>query len=517
MKQFHASHTIQKMRKRRAESLEAPAHALNSDLDTCPVYGSEAMLSAAPCLDIPQHPLTPRIAQQLVLDELNLDGNTRLNMASFVTTWMEPEADRLILEAMRKNFIDLDEYGQTAEIHKRCVNIIARLLHAPDPQNSAPIYTGSSTVGSSEAILLAVLAMKLRWRAVAAKHALKNPNLVFGANAHIVWTKACFYFDIEARIAPVSPDCLVLTPDRMLPLVDDCTIGVALMFASTINGQYEDVLAVHEALSRLNAQRQHNAFKFEVPIHVDAASGGFVAPFVTPDLIWDFRLPLVKSINISGHKFGLVYAGVGWVLFREAADLPEEMVFHINYLGGDQAHFGLNFSKSASNVIAQYYNLVRYGFEGYRAVLNAQMANARFLRRELETHGSCKGRLRMVDKLDIPLVAFALEGGSRFSVYDVQDHLRQSGWIVPAYRCPRGAEQLEIMRVVVKQDFSHDMIQLFVQSLVHTIEFLDHHFVSRTSIPARPHGRRYKKMASKSSGATNVIHRHSGKATTGIC
>jgi glutamate decarboxylase len=294
---------------------------MEMDLLTCPVYAAKAMQNPAPDRELPKTPVSPQIAKQIIMDELSLDRRVRLNMATFVTSWMEPQADELMVEGMRKNLVDLDVYGQSAEFHKRCVNIVGNLLNAPDPGKGKD-YVGVGTIGSSEAIMLALLAMKFKWRRKRESLGLPTdrPNLIFGANAHISWSKACLYFDIEPRKAPVSEDCLVLTAERVMELIDDRTVGIALMFASTINGEYEDVKSIHDAVQQAN---------LEIPIHVDAASGGFVAPFITPDLLWDFRLPGVRSINTSGHKFGLVYAGIGWAIFRDTEDLPKELVFHI--------------------------------------------------------------------------------------------------------------------------------------------------------------------------------------------
>jgi glutamate decarboxylase len=480
---------------------------MTSEEEFVPLYASVGMKESAPTETIPKEGLPARIAKQLVMDELNLDGNARLNMATFVTSWMEPEADDLMLQAMRKNYIDLDEYSQTSELHKRCVNMMGNLFNAPKP--SGGLYTGTGTIGSSEAILLAVLAMKLRWRKQRKSKGLdtNTPNLVFGDNAHIVWKKACLYFDVEMRSVPVSPECLVLTPERAVQVMDENTMGVAVMFASTINGEYENVEEIHEAVAKLNQDNGWN-----VCMHVDAASGGFIAPFITPELIWDFRLPLVKSINTSGHKFGLVYAGIGWLSFRTEEDLPTELVFHINYLGGDQAVFNMNFSKSASNITGQYYNLVRYGFEGYKALMETGMENAQFLRQGLIDMGI----FEIVDKQHIPLVAFMLNEERHYTVFEIQDLLKQRGWIVPAYRCPKGAEEIQIMRVVVKQDFSRDMVSLFLRSMQAAISQLEKR-QEKLAPQLHVHHELYQKHSSKSRGTTNVHHRKSGSPTKGVC
>eukprot|EP00475_Leptophrys_vorax_P014959 TRINITY_DN2123_c0_g1_i1.p1 TRINITY_DN2123_c0_g1~~TRINITY_DN2123_c0_g1_i1.p1 ORF type:complete len:531 (-),score=143.27 TRINITY_DN2123_c0_g1_i1:99-1691(-) len=506
-------------------ALEHDGSFISQSSSALPIYGSVNMTRCAPKTHLPEEPVAPRVAKQIIKDELNLDGNPRLNMASFVTTFMEPEAEELMLSAMKKNFIDLDEYQATAEMHLRCVNMIANMYHAPPAANN--VWAGTGTVGSSEAIMLATLAMKWKWRSKrqAENKAFDKPNMVFGANVQVCWHKACKYFDIECREADVSPDCLVLTAERAKPLIDENTIGVCPILGSTFNGEFEDVKGIHDMVVALNKENGWN-----VPVHVDAASGGFIAPFIDPDRLWDFRLPNVKSINVSGHKFGLVYAGVGWVVWREAVDLPDDLIFHINYLGGDQASFTLNFSKGASQIIGQYYNLVRYGFKGYQAIMQTGMMNASYLRDRLRE----SGLFNIVDKGHMPLVAFSLKDTSKFSVFDIQDGLKREGWIVPAYTCPKGAEKLAIMRVVVKQNFSHDMANLLLRDIQHVIEHLTknppaHNASSSGSSSgdeSEPSSKKRKihhakSVPSSSSGSSHHHrhhrHRHSGKRTHGVC
>jgi glutamate decarboxylase len=292
---------------------------------------------------------------------------------------MEPEATAMMLEGMKKNSIDMDQYPQTTEIHHRCVAILSSLFHAPGKG------IGTGCIGSSEAIMLAGLAMKRIWRDRRRAQGLSSdkPNIVFGSNVHICWHKMCNYFEIEPREAAVSADCLVLTAERARPLIDENTIGVCCILGSTFNGEFEDVESIHEMVMAVNAEHTD----WNVRVHVDAASGGFIAPFLQPSRRWDFCLPLVKSINVSGHKFGLVYAGMGWALWREASDLPQDLIFHVNYLGGDQASATMNFSKGAGNVIAQYYNFVRLGQAGYHQIMHSSMRTAEHLRQRLRDTG----------------------------------------------------------------------------------------------------------------------------------
>ena len=300
-------------------------------------------------------------AYRIVHDELMLDGNARMNLATFVTTWMEPEAARLIAECAEKNMIDKDEYPQTAELERRCVNILADLWHAPGGVDG----TGCSTTGSSEACMLAGLALKRRWRKRRQDAGLdgSKPNLVMGINVQVCWDKFCNYFDVEPRLVPMERGCYHLDPDKVAAYCDENTIGVVAILGSTFDGSYEPVAEVAAVLDDLQERTG-----LDIPVHVDGASGAMVAPFIDPDLVWDFRVPRVASINTSGHKYGRVYPGVGWIMWRDQEALPDELVFHVNYLGGDMPTFALNFSRSGAQVVAQYYNFLRLGRDGYRLV-----------------------------------------------------------------------------------------------------------------------------------------------------
>jgi len=327
-------------------------------------FASRYISTAIPKDRMPDKTIPANVAYQLIKDERQLDANPRLNLASFVTTWMEPEAEKLIAEAQSVNIIDSDQYASCADIQARCVAMLASLWHAPNA--GVDSSWGSATIGSSEAIMLAVLAMKKKWEEKCKREnkPFDKPNIVYGANVQVCWEKAARYFDVEERMVKLTPEHFVLTPEGAEKLCDDNTIGVVAILGSTYTGEFEDVKGLDKVVEKLN--KQH---KWELGIHVDGASGGFVAPFVYPDLEWDFRLKNVVSINASGHKYGLVYPGVGWVVWRSKEFLPESMVFHTKYLGSDQPNFTLNFSKSASMVIAQYYQLVRLGFEGYKKIM----------------------------------------------------------------------------------------------------------------------------------------------------
>ena len=333
---------------------------LDAELEINPVYYREQSCEI-PRYRLPQHGVLPRTALQVVRDELILDGNARLNLATFVTTWMEPEAELLMAETAAKNMIDKDEYPQTAELERRCVNIISNLWNARTGDDA----TGCSTTGSSEACMLGGMALLWRWRQrrQAAGQDASKPNLVMGTNVQVCWEKFCRYWQVEPRYVPMVPERLHLRGAEAAAKCDENTIGVVAILGSTMDGSYEPVLEISQALDRLQDERG-----CDVPVHVDGASGGFIAPFLQPDLEWDFRVPRVASINASGHKYGLVYPGVGWVMWRNAAALPEDLIFRVNYLGGEMPTFALNFSRPGAQVAAQYYNFIRLGREGYRHV-----------------------------------------------------------------------------------------------------------------------------------------------------
>ena len=440
-----------------------------------PIYGSRSLEGVIPKYELPEGELPARVAYQLVHDELNLDGNPALNMATFVSTWMEPEADDLMRETLGKNYVDADEYPQSAELQNRCVNILAHLYHAPGDGTSV----GCATVGSSEAIHLAGLAMKWRWkkRTEAAGRSAGVPNIVMGQNVQVCWEKFARYFEVEPRYVPLSEDRFVLGVDEAISMVDENTIGVVGILGSTYTGEYEPIKELDDALSAFNERSG-----LAVPVHVDAASGGFVAPFVAPDLEWDFRLPLVCSINVSGHKYGLVYPGVGWVIWRDEAYLPEELIFHVNYLGGDHPTFNLNFSRGAGQIIAQYYNFLRLGRDGYTGIMSALSATARRLADAIDATGHFDLFARGTD---LPVVCFALRGDRPYSVFDLSDALRERGWIVPAYTLAPNAEHISVMRVVVREGVSQDMADLLVEDIKRALERLEAQSVRPTT--ARRH------------------------------
>nr|BAX08661.1 glutamate decarboxylase [Gentiana triflora] len=428
-------------------------------------FASRYVRTCLPRFKMAETSIPKEAAYQIINDELMLDGNPRLNLASFVTTWMEPECDKLIMDSINKNYVDMDEYPVTTELQNRCVNIIANLFNAPLGDDETAV--GCGTVGSSEAIMLAGLAFKRKWqnKMKAQGKPFDKPNIVTGANVQVCWEKFARYFEVELKEVKLSDGYYVMDPKKAVDMVDENTICVAAILGSTLNGEFEDVKLLNDLLTEKNKETG-----WDTPIHVDAASGGFIAPFLYPELVWDFRLPLVKSINVSGHKYGLVYAGIGWVIWRNQADLPDELIFHINYLGSDQPTFTLNFSKGSSQIIAQYYQFIRLGFEGYKSIMENCQENATALKEGLVK----TGKFTIVSKdIGVPLVAFSLKDTSHHNEFEVADLLRRFGWIVPAYTMPADAQHITVLRVVVREDFSRTLAERLVSDITKVLHELD--------------------------------------------
>jgi len=438
---------------------------------------------AVPRHQIPAEPMPPDVALQLVRDELMLDGNARLNLATFVTTWMEPQAEQLFAECLSKNMIDKDEYPQTAELERRCVNILAHLWHAPTAPDPEAAATGCSTTGSSEACMLGGLALLWRWRARRGTAApAARPNLVMGANVQVCWEKFCRYWQVEPRLVPMEADRLHLTGEPAAAHCDENTIGVVAVLGSTMDGSYEPVAEIAGALDDL----EHRT-GLDIPVHVDAASGGFVAPFLAPDLSWDFRVSRVASINSSGHKFGLVYPGVGWVVWRDAAALPDDLIFRVNYLGGEMPTFALNFSRPGAQVAAQYYNFLRLGFDGYREIQLTCQRVATYLAARIAAMGPFT---LLSDGTDLPVLAFRLTdpADSGYTVFDLSERLRLRGWLVPAYTFPANLQDTAVLRIVVRNGFSTDMAELLLDDLRTQVAALE--AAPHRPVPLLPEGQR---------------------------
>jgi len=411
--------------------------------------------------ELPEHGLGEQVTYEVLSNELLLDGQARLNLATFVTTWMPSLPSKLMQETADKNIIDKDEYPQTAEIEARCVNILADLWHAAGTGKAhSEQATGCSTTGSSEAAMLAGMALKWRWRErrSAAGEPTDRPNLVAGANVQVCWEKFMRYWDVEPRLVPMEGERYHLTPEEAVARCDENTIGVVGILGSTFDGSYEPIKEISQALDDLQERTG-----LDVPLHVDAASGGFVAPFVQPDLEWDFQLPRVQSINASGHKYGLVYPGVGWALWRSKEALPDDLIFRVNYLGGEMPTFALNFSRPGSEVIVQYFMLTSLGREGYRRVIQ----NAQDVAIHLSSTIEKMGPYRLISRGDeLPVFAFALNDDVKnYTVYDVSAQLRQRGWLVPAYSFPENREDLSVLRIVVRAGMNMDMSDALLQHL----------------------------------------------------
>ena len=436
--------------------------ARRDDLDD-DLFASTDLEIPVPKYRIPERENDPRHAYQIVADELMLDGNSRQNLATFCQTWLEPEVHRLMDLTLDKNMIDKDEYPQTAELEARCVHILADLWNSPDAANTL----GTSTTGSSEAAMLGGMALLWNWRERqrAAGKPIDRPNLVTGP-VQVCWHKFTRYWGVEHREIPMDGDRYHMTADEAVKLCDENTIGVVAVLGSTYDGSYEPVQEICAALDDYQARTG-----IDVPVHVDGASGAFVAPFLDPEVVWDFRLPRVASINASGHKYGLVYPGVGWILWRDVAALPDDLIFWVNYLGDSMPTFALNFSRPGAQVVAQYYNFIRLGFNGYRRVHGYS--------REVATRLSGKiaelGPFELLTKGDeLPVFAFTLRDGVKsFSVFDVSDAMRERGWQVPAYTFPSNREDLAALRVVVRRGFTHDLADMLLDDLSRALPRLE--------------------------------------------
>ncbi|MGO8872355.1 MAG: glutamate decarboxylase [Acidimicrobiales bacterium] len=436
------------------------------------VYAGKDLVTRLPSHLFPPGEMRPEDAFQSISDELLLDGNARQNLATFCQTWEEDQVHRLMDLCINKNMIDKDEYPQTAEIERRCVQLLADLWNAPEEGEAV----GCSAIGSSEACMLGGMAAKWRWRArrEAAGKPADRPNMVCGP-VQVVWHKFAKYWDIEMREIPMSPGKYCMDVDQMLERVDENTIMVVPTFGVTYTGSYEPVAELSAALDKLQADTG-----LDVDIHVDGASGAFLAPFCAPDVLWDFRLPRVKSISTSGHKFGLAPLGVGWVLWRDQSDLPDDLIFHVSYLGGDMPVFQINFSRPAGQIVAQYYNFVRLGRKGYEDVHDACYDTAKFLAEQIVKLGPfellCDGN----PLTGIPSVAWRIIDGQDpgYTLYDVADRLRVEGWQVPAYPLTGSVSDISVQRILVRQGVSRDLAVLLLGDIKKSIAHFDRHPVT---------------------------------------
>ena len=439
------------------------------EVDTEDAEGIEDCYSTAlaardlPKRRMPAAPSPPGAVRDLILDELALDGNASQNLATFCSTFLDHEAHELMAVCIDKNMVDKDEYPQTAEIENRCVHILADLWNA-----SAGPTAGTSTTGSSEAAMLAGLALKWRWRAAreAAGKPADRPNLVCGP-VQVCWEKFARYFDVELRQVPVLPDATGLRPEQLRANVDENTIGVVGILGVTYTCDYEPIKELAVELDAIQADTG-----LDIPLHVDAASGGFVAPFLQPELEWDFRVPRVASINASGHKYGLAPLGVGWVVWSSPDRLPEDLVFRVSYLGGNMPTLALNFSRPGGQVIAQYFNFLRYGREGYTKLYEIASSAGQALGRRIAAMGPFE--LVYDGKGALPAVSWKLTDPDKagFTLYDLTDRLRTRGWQVPSYPLPADRDDTVIQRVLVRHGIGHDKLALLGDDIEREVERL---------------------------------------------
>lgn len=432
-----------------------------------PIFGSDPEMKDLPKYQLNDHGEEPAIAYRMVKDQLVDEGNARQNLATFCQTYMEPEATKIMAETMEKNAIDKSEYPRTTELENRCVNIIADLWHAQDDEE----YMGTSTVGSSEACMLGGLAMKFSWRERAKKLGLdinaKKPNLVISSGYQVCWEKFCTYWDIELRTVPMDEDHLSLNMDTVMDYVDEYTIGIVGIMGITYSGRYDDIKTLNDLVEEYNKTTDYKVY-----IHVDAASGGFYTPFMEPDIDWDFKLKNVVSINASGHKYGLVYPGIGWVMWRDKKFLPDNLIFKVDYLGGELPTMAINFSRSASQIVGQYYNFVRFGFEGYHDIHMRTHKVAQYIESEiLKT-----GLFDMVnDSTHLPILCYAFKKDAKvpWTLYDLSDHLRMRGWQVPTYPMSDNLSDLIVQRIVCRADFGMNQAVEFVEDMNASIDELN--------------------------------------------
>ena len=446
------------------------------------VYSAIDRDISIPKYKFPKSEQNPRNAYSIVHDELMLDGNSRQNLATFCQTWLEPEVHKLMNECIDKNMVDKDEYPQTAEIESRCVHMMADLWNSPEDVNSV----GCSTTGSSEAVMLGGMAMKRRWEASrkAAGKSTEKPNLITGP-VQVCWHKFARYWDIELREIPMEEGRLLMTPEEVLKRCDENTIGVVPTLGVTFTCQFEPVKDVAEALDQLEKDSG-----WDIPIHVDGASGGFLAPFCAPDLVWDFRLPRVRSINASGHKFGLAPLGVGWIMWRNSEDLPEDLVFWVNYLGGNMRDIALNFSRPGGQVVCQYYNFLRLGREGYRKIHQGCYETAQFLAQQI-------AKIDMFDVIfdgasdqGIPALCWKIkpDADPGFTLYDLADRLRSRGWQVPAYTLPTNQQDVVIQRILVRHGVSRDLGNLLLGDILEALDYFQKHPITNSMSPKEATG-----------------------------
>ncbi|KAI9838790.1 MAG: hypothetical protein M1837_002319 [Sclerophora amabilis] len=485
-------------------------HTKSSVSHTTPYSTRYSQQQEIPKFKIPHDGAPADAVYQLLKDELDLDGRPNLNLASFVGTYMEGQAERLMIENISKNMSDADEYPSMMNMHARCVSILAHLWGVQRGEKAI----GSATTGSSEAIHLGGLAMKRRWQEKRRAQGLdtSKPNIILGGQAQVALSKFARYFEVEERILPVSEKSRFgLDPEMVRNNVDENTIGVFVILGSTYTGHYEPVEEISRILDEFERETGH-----DIPIHLDGASGAFIAPFADARAggqKWNFELPRVKSINTSGHKFGLVYAGVGWIVWRDEAYLPKHLIFELHYLGGTEESYTLNFSRPGGQIIAQYYNLIHLGFTGYKQIMENSLANARLLSKTLEATGwyvcvsdihrekgvfSFRGTGEKAfgreDETSadynagLPVVAFRFSDDFKKQYSHVKQEslsqlLRAKQYIIPNlhlrltkqtqdYPLPPSEDKTEILRIVIRWSMSMDLVDRLISDIIGVTETL---------------------------------------------
>ena len=440
---------------------------VGDDIPDADIYEEPVSQIAFPKYQMPDKAHNPDVIVQLLKDELMLDGNAKQNLATFCTTYVEPQVHDLMDLCLDKNMIDKDEYPQTAELEARCVHMLAELWNSPASETTI----GCSTTGSSEACMLGGLAMKWRWRKKRAQEGkdTSKPNLVCGSSVQICWKKFARYFDVEFREIPLGEDEVSINPDKIRDYVDENTICVVPILGITYTCAYDPIKKIAEVLDQLEKETG-----LDVPIHVDGASGAFIAPFVQPELLWDFQIPRVKSISTSGHKFGLAPLGVGWVVWREQQDLPEELIFYVDYLGGNMPTFALNFSRPGGQIVAQYYNFMRLGFEGYKNIQQSCLDTSQWLANRISELEPFK--ILYDGNGGLPALSYTLKPGDwGFDLYDLSDQIRVRGWQIAAYPLPANRESTVIHRILIRHGVSRDLASLLFADIKRSIEYLLKH------------------------------------------
>lgn len=424
-----------------------------------------------PDREFPQDSISATAAKAIVDSAMWTDANPMLNLSSFVTTFMEPEVRELMQEHIHINYVDHDMYPKTYAMEQKMVKWLHHLWNGPKDQEPY----GAATVGSSEACMLAGLAHKWNWREKrkAEGKDASSPNMVTGGNVQIVWKKFMRYFDVEDHIIPLKPGNYRLTAEHLDEHVDENTICVVAIAGQTFTGEDDEIQEIHDWLDQYEEKTG-----ISIPLHIDGASGGFVNPFLYPDYEWDFRLPRVASINASGHKFGLVYPGIGWVVFREKAMFNEGLIFYVNYLGGESPTATLNFSRNAAQIIAQAYKFLRHGREGYTRIMQQTVDNTEYLRDLLVDSGYFD---IMNETQRIPVVALTLKDEvDKFNEFDISFKVREKGWVLSAYTMPPNAESITSLRIVVRPHLNRTVVKQLAADVVEACEYLTEHGGSAT-------------------------------------